>query len=117
MYDNGPTQRGFTLLEVLIALAIISGVLVTIISTVNYHLSLIERHETITVATLIGREKLLETTQHQRDKKGNFEKPFQDYSFEIDIGDSPFKEVKLIKLDVIRDRERIDLVRFVRSRE
>jgi general secretion pathway protein I len=107
--------KGFTLLEILIALAIISGALITIIHTVNYHLNLIQRHEIMTVGTILGRDKILEVTEQQRDKKGRFPEPYDDYTFEIEIEDSPFEKVKMIKLYVIKENERIYLSRFIRS--
>lgn len=109
-------KHGFTLLEVLIALAIISGALITVIYTVNYHLSLIDRHEIITTATMLGREKLIEITEQQRDKAGKFSEPFQDYSYEIAIEDSQFQGIKLIKLYVMNGDERVYLMKFVKTR-
>jgi prepilin-type N-terminal cleavage/methylation domain-containing protein len=48
-------RDGFTLLEVLIAIAIVGSLLVTLIYTLNYHLGLAERQKTITIATLLRR--------------------------------------------------------------
>lgn len=107
--------KGFTLLEILIALAIISGVLITMIYTVNYHLALIQRHEVTTVGTMLGRNKILEITERQLDKKGRFPEPYKDYTYEIEIKDSPFEQVKIITLYVINDNERIYLSRFIRA--
>jgi general secretion pathway protein I len=67
--------RGFTLLEVMIALAIVAGVLVTIISSVNYHLSVVSADREESVAMLLARAKLeeLETGKILPEKKeGNF---------------------------------------------
>lgn len=105
-------KKGFTLLEVLIAIAIISGALITIIYTVNYHLSLIDRHETITFGTILGREKILEVSLEKRDKSGKFSEPFQDYIYEIKIEDTPYKDIKLVKLHVMKDKEEIRLMKF-----
>ncbi len=107
-------ESGFTLLEALVALAIISGALITIIYTVNYHLSLISRHETITIATILGREKLFNLTSlSQVDNKGSFEPLFKDYSYDIKIIDSPLSEIKLIKLNIIKDEEHIELLKLM----
>lgn len=108
-------ECGFSLLEALVALAIISGALVTIIYTVNYHLSLISRHETITVATILGREKLFNITSlNQVDKKGSFEPLFKDYAYDIEIIDSPLSEIKLVKLNIIKDEEHIQLLKLIK---
>ena len=53
-------DRGFTLLEVMIALAILAGVVVTVIGAVNYHLGLAARDREETVAVLLARGKLAE---------------------------------------------------------
>ncbi len=51
---------GFTLLEVLVAVAIVSVVLVTIIGSISYHLSVVEDSRKMTIASMIAREKLEE---------------------------------------------------------
>jgi general secretion pathway protein I len=50
--------KGFTLLEVMIALAIMAGVILTVISSFNYHLSLVSRDREETIAMLLARAKL-----------------------------------------------------------
>jgi general secretion pathway protein I len=50
--------RGFTLLEVMIALAILSSVIITALISYNYHLSLAARNRDTVVATLLGRERM-----------------------------------------------------------
>jgi general secretion pathway protein I len=109
--------NGFTLLEVLISLAIVSAVLITIIYTVNYHLSLIQRHEIMTVATMLGKEKINTVSEQQLDKKGSFPEPYQDYAYEINVKDSPFEKVKIVNLSVTKDGERIDLSKFIKVDE
>lgn len=51
-------MKGFTLLEVLIALAIMAGVILTVISSFNYHLSVVSRDREETIAVLLARTKL-----------------------------------------------------------
>jgi general secretion pathway protein I len=50
--------KGFTLLEVMIALAIMAGVILTVISSFNYHLSVVSRDREETIAVLLARAKL-----------------------------------------------------------
>jgi general secretion pathway protein I len=109
-------KKGFTLIEVLVALAIVSGALITIIYTVNYQLSLISRHEIITTATLLGREKILEVTDQQTDKSGKFAAPYQEYSYEIELTDSPYEGIKLVNLAVSKDAEKIYLTRLIEKK-
>ena len=68
-HDDEGGERGFTLLEVLIALAIVGGLLVTLIYTLNYHLGLVERQETITVATLLAKNKMTDMEKNPGKQK------------------------------------------------
>ncbi|MGW8271809.1 MAG: type IV pilus modification PilV family protein [Thermodesulfovibrionales bacterium] len=108
---------GFTLIEVLIALSIAAVALVTLISTVNFHLGLIERQRTITVATMLAREKILEVSDLQIDKAGVFPEPYKDFRYEIQLGDTPYDRIKRVTLTVTKDRERVSLSRFIEERE
>lgn len=53
-------QRGFTLLEVLIALALLAGVITTVVVSFNRHLSLATSDQEQTTALLLARAKLAE---------------------------------------------------------
>lgn len=53
-------MKGFTLLEIMIALAIMAGTLITLLGAFNHHLSLVERDREETVALLLARGKLEE---------------------------------------------------------
>ncbi len=55
---SGGSVAGFTLLEVMIALAIMAGVILTVISSFNYHLSVVNRDREETIAVLLARSKL-----------------------------------------------------------
>jgi general secretion pathway protein I len=61
--------RGFTLLEVVIALAIMAGVILTVITSFNYHLSVVERDREETAAVLLARAKLDDRTFNPLEKK------------------------------------------------
>ncbi|MEI8354758.1 MAG: prepilin-type N-terminal cleavage/methylation domain-containing protein [Deltaproteobacteria bacterium] len=53
-------MKGFTLLEIMIALAIMTGVILTVISAFNYHLSIVARDREETTLLLLARAKLEE---------------------------------------------------------
>lgn len=114
---DGVGSGGFTLIEVLIALSIAAVALITVISTVNFHLGLIERQRTIIIATMLAREKILEVSDLQIDKTGDFPEPYKDYKFEIQLGDTPYERIKRVTLTVTKDRERVSLSRFVEERQ
>ncbi|MBI2400186.1 MAG: type II secretion system minor pseudopilin GspI, partial [Deltaproteobacteria bacterium] len=53
-------ENGFTLLEVLISLAILSGVIVTILTVMNSHIAASERLSERAFAALLARESVEE---------------------------------------------------------
>jgi len=53
-------MRGFTLLEVMVSLAIMAGVILTLLGAVNYHLTIISREQENSGLTLLARAKLTE---------------------------------------------------------
>ena len=53
-------MKGFTLPEIVIALAIMAGTLLTVLGAFNHHLSLVGRDREETVALLLARGKLEE---------------------------------------------------------
>ncbi len=48
-------MRGFTLLEVMVSLAIMAGVILTVLGSVNYHLGIIANERDNTTLTLVAR--------------------------------------------------------------
>jgi len=106
-------RRGFTLLEVLISLAIISSLLVTLIYTVNYHLSLVERQETVAVATLLAKNRMADMENKQESGKGVFEDPYGSYTYETFVKDSPYAGISEIMVVVKAGEEEVRLNEFV----
>ncbi len=106
---------GFTLLEIMISLAIIGGLLVTLIYTLNYHLSIVGRHETITIASLLAREKIIEGEKSLESKKGVFPEPYPDYSYETTISESSFPGISELSVVVKRDKEKVRFSELVQS--
>lgn len=106
-------KEGFTLLEVLISLAIISGLLVTLIYTVNYHLSLVDRQETVAVATLLAKQKMAELESKKESGKGAFEEPYSGYTYETFVKDSPYAGISEIMVIVKAGGEEVRLNEFI----
>lgn len=63
---------GFTLLEVMVALAIMAGVLLTVIGSVNYHISTISDERDRTMLTLLARYRMEELGQISAKGEGTF---------------------------------------------
>ncbi|MBF0519165.1 MAG: prepilin-type N-terminal cleavage/methylation domain-containing protein [Nitrospirae bacterium] len=99
---------GFTLLEVLIALCIVSGLLLTAISSVNYNLSVSERHETVTTAAMLAREKITKLRQlNVVEEKGQFEPPYESYSYRLVSRMTGLTGVTVMELTVYNKKESV----------
>jgi general secretion pathway protein I len=106
-------SRGFTLLEVLVALAIVGGLLVTLIYTLNYHLGIVARQETVTIATLLAKNTMADMEQNPETKKGSYDAPYDAYAYETAVNDSPYPGVKEIIVTVKTGSEEVKLNEFI----
>lgn len=109
-------ERGFTLLEVMIALAIIAGLLVTLIYTLNYHLGIAQSHEFITVATLLAKTKLTEAAVNPSVTTGNFPDPYSDYLFVTTMKETQYPGLSQITVSVSRGGERLSISDLVEKK-
>jgi general secretion pathway protein I len=106
-------ESGFTLLEVLIALAIVGGLLVTLIYTLNYQLTLVERQEAVTLATLLAKSKMADMEKNPDSRKGFFEAPYENYAYETSVKESPYIGISEIIVVVKAGKEEVKLNEFV----
>ncbi len=102
-------QKGFTLLEIMVSLAIVGGLLVTLISTMNYHLGIAARHEFITTATLLAKDKMNDAEKNPVEAKGEFPAPFSSYHDSVAVKDSPYQGVAEVDVTVDKDGDRVKL--------
>lgn len=102
-------NRGFTLLEVLIALAIVGGLVAAVLGSVQHHLQALSRHESITVATLLAREKLAQLKGRPKSAKGAFAEPFTAYNYDVKVQAGPYPGLGEIAVEVWNAEERIVL--------
>lgn len=107
-------MRGFTLLEVMIALAVIGGLLVTLLYTMNHHIVVASRHEFVTVATMLARKKLSELGERPGRTEGAFDAPFSDYRFASDLKESPIQGIAELSVTVSRGTDRIRLTELAK---
>ena len=108
-------MRGFTLLEVMIALAITAGVLLTVISSLNYHLSIVGQDAEETTAVLVGRAKLDDPDfGKQTDNKGTFAPDHPALKWEREITPTEIPGLNRVVLTVSwnDDKKRLSLVQF-----
>lgn len=106
-------NTGFTLLEVLVSIAIVGALLVTVIYTLNYHMGLAEKNKSLTIATYLAKSKLLEMEKNPESSKGYFSEKYRDYIFETDIKDSQYPGIKEVIVTVRRGKEEVKLSEFV----
>ncbi len=93
---------GFTLLETLIALAIISGVLVTVLVTLDYHIDATGRIRAMTTATLLAREKVEDITINGLPvvSEGDFAPAFPGFKWQYYTEDLSIPGIKKVYLTV-----------------
>lgn len=110
-------DRGFTLLEVMISLAIVSGLLVTLIYTLNYHLGIAEKQTVVTAAMVLAKEKMYEMEKKPVDSKGVFDEPHTGFSYETRLMASTFPGMMEIRVVVRKEKEAVTLSTLIQSSE
>ena len=108
-------MRGFTLLEVVIALAIAAGVLLTVISSLNYHLSIVGQDAEETTAALLGRAKLDDPDfSKQTENSGSFAPHHPALKWVRETTPTDLPGLNKIRLTVSwnDDKKRLSLVQF-----
>lgn len=109
--------RGFTLLEVLIALAIMAGVVTTVIAAFNRQLSLVSRDKEETVALLLARAKIDDPGFQAlpSGSTGNFGPQWPLINWETAIAPTELPGVSRVTLTVSWDgaRRKLSFVQYV----
>jgi general secretion pathway protein I len=116
--------RGFTLLEIMIALAIISIAMISLLGLANRSIGVHDRLQRITEATLLAQQKMAETevqakngTLMKTDGQGVFSEPHQAYQWRLDFADTPLPDIQMVTVTVLwgneEDHEQVDLTSFV----
>lgn len=111
-------EGGFTLLEVMIALAIMAGVVFTVIGAVNYHLAIVERDRQETVAVLLARQKLAELDVEKNipeKKEGTFAPTRPEFAWEMTAAPTELAALRRMTLTVSWDNKKrsVALVRYL----
>lgn len=108
-------MKGFSLLEVLIALAIMSGVIMTVIVSFNYHLGVVVRDKEETAAVLLARTKIDDPAFLSLPTgKGTFAPARADISWEKSVAATELPGVQRMILTVSWNNRRrsLSLVRY-----
>ena len=117
-------RNGFTLLEIMIALAIVSIAMVSLLSLANRSIGVHDRLQRMTAATLLAQQKMAETEVNARhgtlkseELQGAFSGPYAAYRWQIAYAETPLASVQMVTVKVLwGDEERnelVDLTSFV----
>ena len=105
--DKRRSTGGFSLLEVMIALAIVSIALVSLLALGNRSIGVHERLQRITQATLLAQHKMAETEsssqngqQEFNDEEGIFNEPFGIYRWRLEYSGTPLPSVQMVTVTV-----------------
>ena len=116
LHLSGLAEGGFTLLEIMISLAIIGGLLITVIYTLNYNLSLAGRQEFQTTAIMLSKSKMAEAEKNPVASKGEFPEPYADYSYATTLSASPYPGIAVLSVSVSRGNEDVKLSEMIETR-
>ncbi len=108
-------MKGFSLLEVLIALAIMAGVVMTVIVSFNYHLGIVARDKGETEAVLLGRAKIDDPGfKSLPPGKGDFAPARADITWEKKVSETEFPGITRMTLTISWDssKRNLTLVRY-----
>lgn len=95
-------MKGFTLLEVMISLAIISGVMVTVLTSFVHHLDIANRDREETVAVLRARAKLDESLlRGERSGNGSFAPSRPDMRWHLSTHPAPWPGLEELTLSIV----------------
>ena len=113
-------QEGFTLLEIMVSIAIIAIVLVSLFRMHASTIQLAERVKFNAVATSLARKKITEIRMNLTDagdKRGNFGDDFPGYTWESTMAEMPVFDKDMIPEKQAEKMKRIDLAVFLGERQ
>lgn len=110
---NASGQRAFTLLEIMVAMAIIGMAMVALLSLGNRSIAVHSRLQHLTQATLLAQQKMAESELKARNggvaqlhnSTGAFVEPFTDYRWRIAISGTPLPVVKMVTVTILWGKE------------
>lgn len=108
-------MRGFTLLEVMIALAIMAVVVLSLLGSVNYHVGVIADERDSTAMTLLARSRMAEIEQAPAKGEGTFAPSHPDLKWKAELLPATLPGLQQLVVTVQRtgDGREVALVRYV----
>ncbi len=109
--------KGFTLLEVMVSLAIMASVVLTVLGAVNYHLSVIANERDYTEFTLLARARMAELQQEQLQKssEGDLAPDHPDLKWKAELFPTEIPALQKLVVRVWRpsDKREVALERYL----
>jgi type II secretion system protein I len=102
--------KGFTLLEVLVSLAILSATLVMAYQVTSGAIAASERSEAWTIASLLGEEKLRDATEtfpEIQETKGKFSDPQEGYGWTLTVKQAVHPDAREVHVSVMWETDGI----------
>lgn len=108
-------ESGFTLLEVMVSLAIMAGVILTVLGSVNYHLGIIANERDSTALTILARYRMAELEQAPAKGEGTLAPSHPELSWKADLlpADLPGLQKLVVKVRRGSDGREVALVRYL----
>jgi general secretion pathway protein I len=114
-------RRGFTLLEVMVALAIMATVIITVLGSVNYHLSIIASERDSSEMTILGRYRITELEAESKQgglkekSQGTFAPGHPDLNWTAELVSTQLPALQKLVVRVQRsgDKQEVALVRYI----
>lgn len=114
-----PHSKGFTFLEVMVAVSILSMVLVTLMGLMNRSMQDVALAEHITTATVLAKRTMMDVMFSRplraAEDEGTFpEEEYKDYTWKKIISPTPFVQIMEVRVAVFwKEGERPEMVELV----
>ncbi|MHB8056569.1 MAG: prepilin-type N-terminal cleavage/methylation domain-containing protein [Desulfuromonadaceae bacterium] len=108
-------MRGFTLLEVMVSLAIMAGVILTLLGSVNYHIGIVANERDNKTLTLLARSRIAEMEQSPAKGEGTFAPSHPELSWRSELlpTDLPGLQKLVVRVKRGSDGREVVLVRYL----
>jgi len=110
-------MKGFTLIEIMIALVVLGASLVVLLGLRNRDIAISSEANHMVVASLCARERIalfsLQEDKNSGERKGSCEEPYKSYQWEIALNETGFPKIQELSMNVIwNEQNREEKVRI-----